>query len=268
MKESTLQTSCLVRDKELRIVETQKAVQHEVFIIKKNKLREQKARVMIMKITIKSIIALSKVSSANELMNSKDSLLDDIKSNYDKQYKLRSALKTRTVKTKTSEREIRYSSQDAVQSRVQDDMFIVENIKTSAVSMTRLHDVIEMSKSDVQEFIKYFTSKDFETFRSTMKNISKYVLFTHSSDVLAKHERFYSQCLEQFDYLLNKFYTDCERCRSKNIVVSERTLKRREQEHQHLMSLLTVKSKSKAKTVKAVKSKRAKRVKAKTVKTA
>jgi len=210
-----------------------------------------------MKITMMIIEKLSKIKNLSELAKSKDKDLAEVKANYDKQFTLRSKLKTRVV----NDKEIRYSSQDTIQARVQDNIFIVENIKTTAVSMTRLHDVIEMSKTEVENFIRYFKDKSFQEYKQTMKNVSAFILFTHSNSIMTKHERFYSQCLEQFDYLLNKHYVACEHSRSKKIVVKDKTLARRKAEHENILSALNmiIKSKSKTKTAKIIKSKSKKR---------
>jgi len=215
-----------------------------------------------MKIMFNVIMKLAELKNLSELAKSKDSALVEVKANYDKQFALRSKLKTRVV----NDKEIRYSSQDTIQARVQDDFFVVENIKTTAVSMTRLHDSIELSKADVKQLLNYFADKDFAEYKRVFRNLSMFVLFTHSNSTMNKHERFYSQCLEQFDYLLNKFYVECEKSRSKNIVVKEKTLSRRSAEHENIINLLNVANvsklkKTKTKTAKIVKVKKAKKVK-------
>jgi hypothetical protein len=198
---------------------------------------QKKVRVIKMIITLKTILELTNIKHMNEVTSKHSKELQAIKKRYDQQYKKRNELKLVN--------NVRYTSQDAIQARVINNVFIIENVKTCFQNSDRLVDKIELEKKEVESLINYFKNASFDVFKNTLRNVSKFVLFTSSDKIMCKHERFYSQCLEQFDYVLNKFYIECERSRSKNIVIKEKTLSKRETMYKHILEQLHIVSQNK-----------------------
>lgn len=113
-------------------------------------------------------------------------------------------------------------------------------------------DVFELSASEVKKL--QVMKLSYEQFKSLFAFVSKFVLCNYSQKLnLAKHERFYSQCLAQVNLVLNKFTEQVMMSRSKNINVREVTFKNVTKKYDEFMKLLFD---SKAKTSKLVKAKK------------
>jgi len=136
-----------------------------------------------------------------------------------------------------------------VQSLVVDNNFVITSTKfTSTKSFI---DEVLLSATEVLKLRKL--NLTYDNFKKLFAFVSKFILCNYNTKLnLCKHERFYSQCLQQVNLVLNKFTKDVMMSRSSKIKVQQITFDNITKKHNEIMKLLFDKTKSKtSKLVKA-----------------
>ena len=130
--------------------------------------------------------------------------------------------------------------------------FVITNTKST--STKNYLDALAISKDTILELRKI---TNFDLLRNLCRFISKFVLCNFSSKAVeSKHERFYSQCIAEINYILDKnFIEEITACRSKDLKIKQITLDNIEKKKVDFLKLLLITSKAKSKTAKLVKSK-------------
>jgi len=138
-----------------------------------------------------------------------------------------------------------------VQSLVENKIFKI--VSTKFTMSKNYVDTFELTAVEVK---KLQSSKlTYKDFKNLFVFVSKFVLCNYSvQQNLAKHERFYSQCLAQVNLVLNKFTADVIHSRSKKIKINDITLLNVTKKYDEFNKMLFDKT-AKAKVAKLVKAK-------------
>jgi len=166
-----------------------------------------------------------------------------------KDSKLKAIFKDVQEKIKTR-KNVKYFNQKT-QTFILNKVFTVTSTKFTATKS--FADSFEMIASEVKKLQD--EKLNYEQFKNLFAFVSKFILCNYSiKNNLAKHERFYSQCLAQVNFILNKFTADVIHSRSKKIEVKKITLANVEKKFIEFNSIL-FNTKAKSKTAKLIKTK-------------
>jgi len=197
----------------------------------------------MIKLTVNDLQKLSEVKSETDLYDKakKDKTLSLIAQAYKAKIAERSKIKV-----------LDYVAQKS-QSIIKDNCFVIDNSKfTSSKSFI---DSVAIHKLEV---IKLQNLKlTYDSFKKLFVNVAKYVLCNANiKHNLAKHERFYSQCLAEVNQILIKRFTESIiHSRSKKIKVKQVTHDNVTKLHDKFMTELQNTDKVKSKTSKLIKAK-------------
>jgi len=201
----------------------------------------------MLKLKVSELVRLANVKSEKDLFSNAN--LKEIAKDYKAKIEARKNLKASYVNQKS-------------QVIIKDNCFVIENQKFTTSKI--FSDSLAIDKSEVLKLQSL--NLNYDSFKKLFKNVSKFILCNYNvKNNIAKHERFYSQCLAEVNLILKKKFTaEIIHSRSKNIKIKQITFDNVEKKHQSLMQeLLKSKSKAKIKTAKLVKAKVSKKAKAK-----